>query len=61
MYLGIAKECRVIRDYYWKEPIRKLFQNQILHGQSKSAVIQLGVESAPFLFMLIPANFFANE
>lgn len=50
---GIEKECRVIRDYYWKPPIEQLFVNKMLLSATNP--------DKSFLQMLTPGNFQATE
>ena len=61
---GIEKECRVIRGFYWKDPITKMFKDKVLVGgsSSKSHGQQRGEEPMPpYINILTPANFFQNE
>ena len=59
---GIEKECRVIRDFYWKDPITKMFENRVLMALSKAPSHQRGEEPMPpYIHILTPANFFQNE
>ena len=61
---GIEKECRVIRDFYWKDPITKMFNEKVLVGPSKSHSHQRGTSEEsmpPFINIRAPTNFFQNE
>lgn len=57
LLLGIEKECRVIRDYYWKPPIDTLFETKVLHSGPPTVTHP----DKPFLHMLTPGNFQSNE
>ncbi len=53
LYIGIEKECRVIRDFYWEPPIEQLFESRVLRSSTQS--------DKPFLTALSLANFHINE
>ena len=51
----------MIRDFYWKTPLTKLYENHVLIGQSKGHHGQ-GEEQMPqYMHILTPAHFFQNE
>ena len=29
MHIAIEKECRVIRDFYWRGPVKKMFEKKV--------------------------------
>ena len=59
LLLGIDKECRVIRDYFWNKRLVALFEDKIL--SSGSGNTRSHNNSLQPLLVLSPGVFQANE
>lgn len=59
LLLGIDKECRVIRDYFWNKPLVALFEDKIL--SSGSGNTRSHDNALQPLLVLTPGVFQANE
>ena len=62
--LGIEKECRVIRDYFWNNRLRALFEDKVLLSASGGGNTRShgnSTDAQQSLMVLSPGVFQANE
>ncbi|CAI8028338.1 Retinoblastoma-like protein 1 [Geodia barretti] len=60
-YGAIEKECRVIRDFYWRGPMKRMFEKKELSGlQAGNLKHSVTIDSA-FVNMISYANFHSNQ
>ena len=61
LFKGIEKECRVIRDYYWRNRLQDLFETKVLSAGSAGSRSAGNDSTMQSLLVLSPSVFQANE